>query len=70
MRKGPGETYQEQASKLHDMARKWLKGCTTVDERTAGHCCQGTVGIHLATSPQGLGEQARAKLKQGSWRVG
>ena len=32
MRKGPGETYREQASKLNDMAKKWLKGCTTVDE--------------------------------------
>ena len=32
MRKGPGETYREQASKLYDMAKKWLKGCTTVDE--------------------------------------
>ncbi|KAL5510142.1 hypothetical protein EMCRGX_G005635 [Ephydatia muelleri] len=30
MRKGPGETYREQARKLNDMAKKWLKGCTTV----------------------------------------
>ena len=32
MRKVPGDTYREQARKLHYMAKKWLKGCTTVDE--------------------------------------
>eukprot|EP00731_Ephydatia_muelleri_P000168 Em0001g168a len=32
MRKGPGETYREQASRLQDVAKKWLKGCTTMEE--------------------------------------
>ena len=31
-RKGTGETYQEQVSRLLDVAKKWLKECTTVDE--------------------------------------
>ncbi|KAL5517333.1 hypothetical protein EMCRGX_G002864 [Ephydatia muelleri] len=30
--KGPGETYREQASRLQDVAKKWLKGCTTMEE--------------------------------------
>ena len=32
MRKGPGETYPEQVSRLQDVAKKWLKGCSMMEE--------------------------------------
>ena len=70
MRKGPGETYREQASKLNDMAKKWLKGCTTVDELLDAVVKEQLVDTLPHASPQGVGERARAKLKQGSWRAG